>query len=456
MLRKALNGEALPNPNPEQRFQDGGAEPPEILFVMPRDGEQVNGDTLKVEGFVADAKQVTQIQVSVNGRVEAGPIQLDVSGKPILLDSRGKPILLDSRGKPILLDSRGKPILLDSRGKPILLDSRGKPILLDSRGKPILLDSRGKPILLDSRGKSITRPQNLYQHFECEVPLPPGEKQIIVSAVAYNGAKLAAREEVRLTRSVAAVKGTLYVLSVGVNRYQNPKYDLKYARQDAEAFARIWKGKAGSLYSSVQTTVLADDKATASGLKAALAKLGEQATEKDSVVIFMSGHGVQDGDNFYFATHEIEPTSKRIAETALPAEALQTALASIRARRVALFLDACHSGSALGGMQASSERLAELLVKQSGVMVYTSSRGFETSFELDAKMHGAFTEALLEGLGEGKANLVIDGRRSDSITAEDLLAYLRRRVPELSSNRQTPACPLLRDFGDAFPLAAAQ
>jgi len=51
---------------------------------------------------------------------------------------------------------------------------------------------------------------------------------------------------------------------------------------------------------------------------------------------------------------------------------------------------------------------------------------------------------------------VINGRRSGSITAEDLLAYLRRRVPELSDQRQTPSCPLLRDFGDAFPIAGAK
>jgi hypothetical protein len=68
-------------------------------------------------------------------------------------------------------------------------------------------------------------------------------------------------------------------------------------------------------------------------------------------------------------------------------------------------------------------------------------------------MHGAFTAALIEGLQEGKANLLINGRRSNSLTAEDLLAYLRRRVPELSKNRQNPSCPLLRDFGEPFPLA---
>jgi uncharacterized caspase-like protein len=246
------------------------------------------------------------------------------------------------------------------------------------------------------------------------------------------------------------------VLAVGVSSYKNPDYALRFARQDAEAFAEIWKGRAGGLYAGVKATVLADDHATATELRSALFRLQEQATERDSVMIFLSGHGVQDGDRYYFATHEVEATKPRIGETSLPWTALQTALAGIRARRVAMFLDACHSGRALGALQGNTDRMAELLVKQSGVMVYSSCRGTEVSYELDDRMHGAFTAALIEGLQEGKANLEINGRRSATITAEDLLAYLRRRVPELSENRQTPACPLLRDFGDAFPLAAAR
>ena len=42
----------------------------------------------------------------------------------------------------------------------------------------------------------------------------------------------------------------------------------------------------------------------------------------------------------------------RVAETALPWTAFQTTLASVRAKRVFMFLDACHSGNALGGQGA--------------------------------------------------------------------------------------------------------
>jgi uncharacterized caspase-like protein len=169
----------------------------------------------------------------------------------------------------------------------------------------------------------------------------------------------------------------------------------------------------------------------------------------------MSGHGVQVSDGeYYFATHDIDAsTEQQVAATALPWTAFQTTLASLKAKRVVMFLDACHSGNALGGQQAYNERLAEALVKRAGVMVFASSRGSEYSYERDEDKHGAFTEALIEGLGSGKADFEIAGKKDGVITAEELLTYLRARVPQMTDNKQTPSCPLLRDFGEAFPLA---
>ena len=56
------------------------------------------------------------------------------------------------------------------------------------------------------------------------------------------------------------------------------------------------------------------------------------------------------------------------------------------------------------------------------------------------------------GSGGGKAGLEIAGQRSRNITAEKPPAYLRVRVPQLTANVQTPACPRLTGSGD-FPLA---
>ncbi|MDX1932666.1 MAG: caspase family protein, partial [Capsulimonadales bacterium] len=408
------------------RFARGEVVPPQVAFEIPSDGDSLpNANMVTVRVAVSDAKKVDRLEVLANGRA--------IGAKPIQLGS--------------------KPIQLGS--KPIQLGS--KPIQLGS--KPIQLGS--KPIQMGS--KIIPSGHTIEQTFEVKVPIPAGNDPVTLTAVAYGADNLSGREQIHLLRGgsvgTGETGGNLYILAIGVSAYRNPRFNLKYARNDAEAFSNLWKAPTGGgipLYNKVETRLVCDAEATTSGVRAALAKLLETATEKDTVALFLSGHGMRIGEgNYYFATTDIDPlTADSVAKTALPWTALQTTLAGIKARRVLLFLDACHSGGALGeGQQASGERMAELLAKRAGVLVFSSSRGSEYSYELDSRKHGAFTAALMEAIG-GKADLDIAGGGKDGvITAEEMLAFLRARVPQLTENRQTPTCPLLRDFGDAYPIA---
>jgi hypothetical protein len=62
----------------------------------------------------------------------------------------------------------------------------------------------------------------------------------------------------------------------------------------------------------------------------------------------------------------------------------------------------------------------------------------------------------VEGIGAGKADLEVVGRRDGLITANELAEYLKARVPAMTENRQTPVAPLITDFGEALPLARAR
>jgi formylglycine-generating enzyme required for sulfatase activity len=94
---------------------------------------------------------------------------------------------------------------------------------------------------------------------------------------------------------------------------------------------------------------------------------------------------------------------------------------------VILLVDACRNEGARGGEGIGGET-------QSGVVVVSSCRPSERSYEIDELQHGAFTYGLLEGLRlEGENNCA---------TVERLDQYLRFRVPELcqlhKKSRQTP------------------
>ncbi len=388
----APTGEAPAPPAAAQRFGAGQAAPPRIEFLGPEPGVPA-GDSVTVELNVTGATAIIRVEVLVNGRA-SGARPIEIGKRPIEIGKKPVPVRHAHT-----------------------------------------------------------------QQFQVKLALPPPDaadaRGVTITAVAYDAAGLQGREQLTLRRSGrGAVAGTLHVLSVGVSRYRNPDYNLKYATADAQSFAEVWEKRGAPLYRSVQAVRLLDDRATTAGLREAFARLAATATEQDNVAIFLSGHGITLGQGeYFFATHDVDAESAaRVAQTAMKWTELEYLLAGAKARRVLLFLDTCHSGNALGGRRASTERLAEALARRAGAVVFASSRGAEYSYELEALKHGAFTAALLEGLGEGKADLEIAGRRDTLITTAELLAYLGARVPELTAERQTPTCPFLQDFGEAFPL----
>src|SRR5207253_5501888 len=128
-----------------------------------------------------------------------------------------------------------------------------------------------------------------------------------------------------------------------------------------------------------------------------------------------------------------------LARTTLTVAQLQEVLGSkLRAKRVFLFVDTCHSGS-LPARPGSNDRLAALRT-----VVLASSQGGESSFERPEWGHGAFTLALLEAL-RGKAD-----PSSNVVRFSDLEAYVVRRVRELLGGAQEVTLS-----ANGFPLSTA-
>ena len=74
-------------------------------------------------------------------------------------------------------------------------------------------------------------------------------------------------------------------------------------------------------------------------------------------------------------------------------------------------------------------------LKESGLVVFGASTGTEFAREDDQwDRHGAFTKALIEAIGEGKASTDATGR----ITTTMLDLYVEERVKELTNGAQHP------------------
>lgn len=408
-----------------QQFEAGKAIPPQVSIVAPKAGQPAS-EPLTVKINASDDTDVKNVQLTVNGRPLPG--QASDAAVAAVLKAGAKPLEVGAKA----------------------IEMGAKAIELGAKA----IEMGAKP--LEVGAKAVPSAHRMNWDFDVPLPLPPADGGgVTVKVTVTDNDGLQGFDEIRLARSKDGAKigtGVLRVLSIGVSNYANTAYNLKYAAADATAFAGLWPQQQGQLFGKVEVSSLTNAQATSAKIAEAIKNIAGSAGRDDIVLIFLSGHGVQKTDNeFYFASQDINLDN--MAATAVPWTVFQDALGKSKARRVVLFLDACHSGGALGGRQAGNESMAEQLVKNAGAVVFTSSLGSQRSYEVDQFKQGAFTQALIEGIGHGKADLDAGAGKNGIINVEELLTYLRARVPILTDDAQIPACPLLRDFGEPFPLA---
>jgi DNA-binding beta-propeller fold protein YncE/uncharacterized membrane protein len=265
-----------------------------------------------------------------------------------------------------------------------------------------------------------------------EVPVPA--RDCVVSVLARSGQAVSPAASVSLKWAGATkleAKGVLRVLAVGVSRYRNAELNLDFAAKDARDLAGRMAAQQDRLYGAVQNRVLLDADATREAILDGLKWLAKATTERDTAVIFLAGHGLNDArDQFFFLPHGADLA--RIEDTTVAGAEIQAFLAAIPGR-VVVFLDSCHSGAVMKRNSSVTRFVNELGSAENGVVVFTASTGTQLSLESSEWNNGAFTKALDEGL-DGQADLFKKGR----VTVSSLDAFLGDRVPALTNGQQTP------------------
>lgn len=220
---------------------------------------------------------------------------------------------------------------------------------------------------------------------------------------------------------------TLHLVTVGIDRYANPGYNLNYARADADAIGRQLDGKARGLVGNIRTYAIRDDGATREAVIGQLRAIAESADADDLLVFYFAGHGmIPDADRgeFYLVPHEVTDPGSGLLKTGISATVLSNLSAAVPAERQLFVLDACQSGGALTGM---NEKAIATLARHTGTHWLTATDSQQLATEFDALGHGAFTYVLLEALS-GKA----DADTNREVTVEELRRYLERELPELT------------------------
>ncbi|MBD2252904.1 SUMF1/EgtB/PvdO family nonheme iron enzyme [Nostoc parmelioides] len=220
-----------------------------------------------------------------------------------------------------------------------------------------------------------------------------------------------------------------WAIAIGVNQYDWLQ-PLNYAKRDAELMQEFLRKEAGFDEVFFYTDGVESNRPNRANLRQLLIKVFDKSFmgAGDNFWFFFSGHGMRHDGCDYLMPSDGNPDD--IQETAISINFVTQRLRRCGADNVVLILDACRNegqknGQGIGGQTAETAR-------EQGVISIFSCNPHEYSYEIPALQQGAFTTALIEGLG-------IKGKCA---TVERLNQYLKSRVPEIvrqhQNRRQTP------------------
>jgi WD40 repeat protein len=276
-----------------------------------------------------------------------------------------------------------------------------------------------------------------------DVPLARGRNDVRVTLTNTIGEKAEVLTLNHEGEGALDKRGTLYILAVGVDKYpglgntcgrdQNESCDLIVSGADARALVEAVDKRLGPAHDRVVKRLLVNgaggkDEPTAVNILDAIDML-KQAEETDTVLLFIAGHGFNDGPDYRLVATNAEVADGVLrGSTVVPWQVLQSAVEGAKGRRI-LFIDTCHSGNAYNPRLGNAAYHANIIA-------YTAARFDQTAREDDNLGHGLFTYAVVEGL-EGKGGIA--ARRQ--ITTKELADYVIKRVEELAKAQKAAQEP---------------
>lgn len=320
------------------------------------------------------------------------------------------------------------------------------------------------------------------KRYDFTVPLPTGagtERQEF-SAYAFNEDRIkSATATFTYDRPpVAPRQPRAFVVAIGIDAYDTPRFQLNYAVADARLIAERLVDIPG--YDMRRVTLAGERKADGSPVpidNAAIrhvlslittnegraeairalrdeqgidASVLEQATPDDIVIISFSGHGWADAQgNFYLIpTGGIwEDGSDTPERSSFFATAdLARYFLAMQAAEITFIIDACHSAASVASGQFKPGPMGDSglgqLAFDKGIRILAATQSDDVALE-DARLkQGLLTYALVgEGLTQTGGQADLDGDRR--IVLEEWLGYAVERLPSLSEDARlgqlTPA-----------------
>jgi WD40 repeat protein len=258
------------------------------------------------------------------------------------------------------------------------------------------------------------------------VTLVPGTNRF--EAIATNQQQIESEPgRADVVASGQAALPTLHIVTIGINRYRDSRFNLDYGVPDALSILQQFNRASAGIFARAIAYQLTDESATQAGVVQLLNTL-QNLPQQDVLVIYLAGHGEVVGNEWYFLPHDFEFSAEGIRRTGIGSSMLEQLLSRAGPQHIMLLIDSCKSGQTVDILATSIDRRAMRSVgRDTGVALLAAARRDQNAAELRRLGHGAFTYVVLDGLS-GKADM----SRSGSISAGGLMTYSTSQLPALT------------------------
>lgn len=244
--------------------------------------------------------------------------------------------------------------------------------------------------------------------------------------------------------STGKINYNAFALIIGNEKYLS-EIQVDHAVNDASVFKKYVQQTLGVPEKNIHLVLNASYGMMLSEIKW-LEDVAKAMAGDAEIIFYYAGHGMPDEATKSAYLLPVDGSSAML-QVAISLKDVYARLNTYPTKRTTVFLDACFSGSARGGMLASGRGVAirpkEEALKQN-MVVFSAVTGEQTAHPYREKQHGLFTYFLLEKLQDSKGEA----------TLQELEAYLKKEVVKYSilENRkeQTPQLQVSPTLGDRW------
>lgn len=285
---------------------------------------------------------------------------------------------------------------------------------------------------------------------ECvDIEAAPGENELAVYAFNGTNTVQSMPATATFTSSRPATEPHLYILSIGIDRFNDKNANLKYAAKDARDMAASIPQKAQGIFkpANIHTMQIADTQATKTEIKKQIDDIAQKIKPWDSFILFIASHGVMLGNQYYVVTSQyngnLNDTTKLISSN----EIVEMSK-SIKSLSQLYIFDTCHAGGVDTIVSGLYDARMSVMAKKMGLHIYASAGSLQTAID-GYQGNGLFTYNLLSGIRSGKD---ADSNKDGKVSVVELGQYAKQKTTDVSTKIGHPQTPNIISFGKDAPI----